>query len=76
MTAPSEWVKFFEDANIPTADATKYGVSFAENRISMNMLGDLNKVIIFFCVCIIFPKLKVEGDDTGPPRVLLHPDLY
>ena len=44
MTAPSEWVKFFEDANIPKADATKYGVSFAENRISMNMLGDLNKV--------------------------------
>jgi len=45
MTAPSEWVKFFEDAKIPKADATKYGVSFAENRISMNMLGDLNKVI-------------------------------
>jgi hypothetical protein len=44
MTAPSEWVQFFEDANIPKEDATKYGVSFAENRISMNMLGDLNKV--------------------------------
>ena len=44
MTAPSEWVTFFEDAGIPQSVATKYGVAFSENRISMTMLGDLNKV--------------------------------
>ena len=44
MTAPSEWVTFFEEAGIPHSVATKYGVSFSENRISMNMLGDLDKV--------------------------------
>ncbi len=44
MTSPGEWIQFFENAKIPHPGATKYGVAFAENRISMSMLDDLNKV--------------------------------
>jgi len=45
MTSPGEWIQFFENAKIPHPVATKYGVAFAENRISMSMLDDLNKVV-------------------------------
>jgi hypothetical protein len=47
-TSASEWVRFFEDASIPKAAAAEYAVAFCENRISKQMLGDLNKAGLHF----------------------------
>ena len=38
------WYHFFsDDCGIPREAADKYAVNFAENRITMDMLQDLNK---------------------------------
>ena len=44
MTSTSEWIKFFEAAGIPSSISLTYAVAFHDNRISLNILGDLNKV--------------------------------
>lgn len=44
MTSPVEWVKFFEGAEIPHVTALEYAVTFADQRISFDMLADLDKV--------------------------------
>ena len=44
MTSTSEWIHFFEEAGIPGNVAASYAVAFSENRMSFNILGDLNKV--------------------------------
>lgn len=44
--ATSEWISFFKDAGIPAGPAVNYAVTFVDNRISKNMLLDLNKEIM------------------------------
>ena len=39
-----EWICFFQEARIPRTAAAQYAMTFVENRISMDMLLDLNKV--------------------------------
>jgi len=52
MTSPVDWVKFFEGAEIPHVTALEYAVTFADQRISFDMLADLDKVsqsMLTFC---------------------------
>ncbi|XP_018420564.1 PREDICTED: uncharacterized protein C19orf47 homolog [Nanorana parkeri] len=44
--ATSEWIGFFKEAGIPAGPAVNYAVTFVDNRISKNMLLDLNKEIM------------------------------
>ena len=43
-----EWISFFQEARIPRTAAAQYAMTFVENRITMDMLLDLNKASIFF----------------------------
>ncbi len=43
-SATSDWVRFFVEAGIPRSASAQYAVTFADNRIGMDMLMDLNKV--------------------------------
>lgn len=45
MSSTKEWLRFFVDSGIPRSDCTKYAMTFYENRITQEMLPDLNKVI-------------------------------
>lgn len=42
----SMWVKFFTDSGIPHSVAANYAVTFFDNRMTRNMLLDLNKEIL------------------------------
>ena len=44
MASKSEWNEFFLDAKIPKDIAARYAVNFYKNRMSFDMLADLNKV--------------------------------
>ena len=44
MASKSEWNEFFLDAKIPKDVAARYAVNFYKNRMSFDMLADLNKV--------------------------------
>ena len=44
MASKSEWNDFFLDAKIPKDVAARYAVNFYKNRMSFDMLSDLNKV--------------------------------
>ena len=39
----SDWLQFLLEAGIPASQAANYAVSFVENRIEKDMLGDLDK---------------------------------
>ena len=41
-----KWKKFFNDAGIPSSEASTYAFKFAHNRIQTDMLVDLNKDIL------------------------------
>lgn len=41
------WKRFFTDANLPHDIADNYAIIFTENRIRFDMLGDLNKEILY-----------------------------
>lgn len=43
MASTREWITFFQEARIPRSAAAQYAMTFTENRISMDMLMDLNK---------------------------------
>jgi len=43
MASKSEWNNFFLDAKIPKDVAARYAVNFYKNRMSFEMLADLNK---------------------------------
>ena len=47
MASKSEWNNFFMDAKIPKDVAARYAVNFYKNRMSFEMLADLNKVNIY-----------------------------
>lgn len=44
MGSTKEWNNFFLDAGIPKTVAARYAVTFSDNRMSFEMLMDLNKV--------------------------------
>lgn len=41
------WKRFFTEANLPSDIADNYAIIFTENRIRFDMLGDLNKEILY-----------------------------
>jgi len=43
MASKTEWNEFFLDAKIPKDVAARYAVNFYKNRMSFDMLSDLNK---------------------------------
>jgi len=43
MASVEEWLHFLSESGIPKAASETYAVNFAENRMSMDMLMDLNK---------------------------------
>jgi len=43
MASKERWVEFFTEARIPPGAAKQYAKAFDDNRISMDMLMDLNK---------------------------------
>jgi len=43
MASKNEWNDFFLDAKIPKDVAARYAVNFYKNRMSFEMLADLNK---------------------------------
>ena len=47
MASKSEWNNFFLDAKIPKDVAARYAVNFYKNRMSFEMLADLNKVNMY-----------------------------
>ena len=57
MASTREWITFFQDARIPRSAAAQYAMTFTENRISMDMLMDLNKVRAYYVyICIVRDK--------------------
>ena len=42
LDSEPEWTAFFEEAGIPTQDATTYAKAFTENRLKASELSDLN----------------------------------
>ena len=44
MASKERWVEFFTEARIPPGAAKQYAKAFDDNRISTDMLMDLNKV--------------------------------
>ena len=60
MATAATWSRFFLEAGIPAAAAAQYAVSFVENRISMDMLMELNKVgnslLLYLHVKGFFPR--------------------
>ena len=45
-----KWIEFFTEARIPLGAAKQYAKAFDDNRISTDMLMDLNKVTLLFSV--------------------------
>ena len=56
MASKSEWNEFFLDAKIPKDIAARYAVNFYKNRMSFDMLADLNKVK--FHIFFVFPYME------------------
>ena len=51
MISTREWISFFQEARIPRSAAAQYAMTFTENRITMDMLMDLNKascLVLYF----------------------------
>ena len=46
MASKERWVEFFTEARIPPGAAKQYAKAFDDNRISTDMLMDLNKVVL------------------------------
>ena len=44
MASTQEWNKFFLEAKVPKDAAARYAVTFNRNRISFDMMLDLDKV--------------------------------
>ncbi|GAB6026598.1 hypothetical protein CHUAL_013010 [Chamberlinius hualienensis] len=47
LSSTSSWVQFFTESGIPQSVAANYAITFVDNRISRQMLLDLNKEILF-----------------------------
>ena len=59
MASKTEWNEFFLDAKIPKDVAARYAVNFYKNRMSFDMLSDLNKVN-FRILWIFFTRVQIE----------------
>ena len=54
MGSTKEWNNFFLDAGIPKTVAARYAVTFSDNRMSFEMLMDLNKVsTVWSSFCLV-----------------------
>lgn len=45
-----QWMKFFLDAGIPKESSAQYAVTFESNRMEMDMLSELDKDYLRYCV--------------------------
>ena len=43
MATTKQWMRFFLDAGIPPDSAAHYAVTFEQNRMGLDMVGDLDK---------------------------------
>ena len=43
MATTKQWMRFFLDAGIPPDLAAHYAVTFEQNRMGLDMVGDLDK---------------------------------
>jgi len=77
-----EWSKFFMDAGIPKTDAAQYAAVFNSNRMTFEMLMDLNKeylkdleITVLGDVIAILKHAKKEQNKRTTDRVLARPSL-
>ena len=75
--ASKEWLAFFQDAKIPQPAAKQYAKSFTENRITMEMLMDLNKeylrdmgiIILGDIIAILKHAKQVQSELTNTDKL-------
>ena len=71
MASTREWITFFQDARIPRSAAAQYAMTFTENRISMDMLMDLNKVRAYYAYMCMDRLFILELNFMIPDPILI-----
>lgn len=77
MSSVQRWMKFFLAAGIPDVTAATYATNFANNRIEMSMLMDLNKdylkdleINLLGDIILVLKYAKKVSDKQNSDRVL------
>ena len=46
VSSKSKWEVFFHDAGIPSRQSAEYAQTFSDNRMRLDMLGEINKPVL------------------------------